>query len=38
MALIKMGSLEEALNASAELHGHELFGRNINISFTKSKL
>ncbi len=38
MALVKLSSIEEALRAAAELHGFELMGRRINISFTKSKL
>jgi hypothetical protein len=37
MALVKLGSLEEAMNGAALLHGKELFGRKINVSFTKSK-
>lgn len=38
MALVRMSSIYEALRAASELHGFELMGRKINISFTKSKL
>lgn len=38
MALVRLSSLEEALNGAALLHGKEVFGRKINVSFTKSKL
>lgn len=38
MALVRLNSIEEALNGAAMLHGKELMGRKINISFTKSKL
>lgn len=38
MALVKLESIEEAMNGAALLHGKELFGRKINVSFTKSKL
>ncbi|CAD8099377.1 unnamed protein product [Paramecium primaurelia] len=38
MALVRLSSLEEALNGAALLHGKEIMGRKINVSFTKSKL
>lgn len=38
MALVRLSSLEEALNGAALLHGKEVLGRKINVSFTKSKL
>ncbi|CAD8114321.1 unnamed protein product [Paramecium sonneborni] len=38
MALVRLSSLEEALNGAALLHGKEVMGRKINVSFTKSKL
>jgi hypothetical protein len=38
MALVRLMSIEEALNGAAMLHGKEFEGRKINISFTKSKL
>lgn len=38
MALIRMSTIEEALNAAAALHGQKHLGRKINISFTKSKI
>ncbi|CAD8122961.1 unnamed protein product [Paramecium sonneborni] len=38
MALVRLSSLEEALNGASLLHGKEVMGRKINVSFTKSKL
>jgi hypothetical protein len=38
MALVRLSTLEEALNGAALLHGKEVMGRKINVSFTKSKL
>jgi len=38
MVLVRLSSLEEALNGAALLHGKEFMGRKINVSFTKSKL
>jgi len=38
MVLVRLSSIEEALNGAALLHGKEVMGRKINISFTKSKL
>lgn len=38
MCLIRMASMEESLNAMANLHNVELGGRPIQISFTKSKI
>lgn len=38
MALVKLESVEQAMNGAALLHGREFFGRKINVSFTKSKL
>ena len=38
MALVRLSSIEEALNGAALLHGKEVMNRKINVSFTKSKL
>lgn len=37
MALVKLSTLEEAINGAALLHGKEVYGRKLNVSFTKSK-
>jgi RNA recognition motif-containing protein len=38
MALVKMISLEESFNAVGLLHGRNISGRKIQISFTKSRI
>lgn len=38
MALVRMPSLRESLNATAALHNREIAGRRVHISFTKSKI
>eukprot|EP00331_Platyophrya_macrostoma_P009992 CAMPEP_0176433480 /NCGR_PEP_ID=MMETSP0127-20121128/16047_1 /TAXON_ID=938130 /ORGANISM="Platyophrya macrostoma, Strain WH" /LENGTH=684 /DNA_ID=CAMNT_0017815915 /DNA_START=144 /DNA_END=2198 /DNA_ORIENTATION=- len=38
MCIVRMGSVEESLNAMAFLHDYDLMGRRIQISFTCSKI
>jgi RNA recognition motif-containing protein len=38
MALIKMSKIEDGINALSNLHNHDLSGRKLQISFTKSKI
>mmetsp|Transcript_918 Transcript_918/g.823 ORF Transcript_918/g.823 Transcript_918/m.823 type:complete len:138 (-) Transcript_918:223-636(-) len=38
MCLLKMGSIEEALNTMVYLHDTDLGGRRVQISFTRSKI
>jgi len=38
MCLLRMASIEEALNAMAYLHDTDIGGRKIQISFTRSKI
>lgn len=38
MCLVKFNTLEESFNALAHLHGTDICGRKIQISFTRSKL
>eukprot|EP00828_Plagiopyla_frontata_P046697 TRINITY_DN8390_c0_g1_i1.p2 TRINITY_DN8390_c0_g1~~TRINITY_DN8390_c0_g1_i1.p2 ORF type:complete len:220 (-),score=15.56 TRINITY_DN8390_c0_g1_i1:100-759(-) len=38
MCLVKYQTIEESLNAIAFLHGYLLYGRQIQVSFTRSKI
>lgn len=38
MCLIRYSTLDEAMEALVELHGYNVMGRNMLISFTRSKI
>lgn len=38
MALVRMSSLQEAITGIIHLHGQDILGRKIQISFTRSKI
>lgn len=37
MALVRFGSVEDSVRAMAIFHNHDILGRKLQISFTKSK-
>jgi RNA recognition motif-containing protein len=37
MALIRFGNVEDSVRAMATFHNHDILGRKLQISFTKSK-